>query len=73
MDDIVTKLRAQTILYRTEDNSFVSAHRNMDGEEAAQEIEKLRKAFAEAILLVEERWHSWPKDEIVAALRELSR
>jgi len=71
MRDIVSKLRTTTIVQNNEDGCHLVAYRNMDGEEAAVEIERLRNAMNTAAQLVEDHWHDWPKEEIATAIREL--
>lgn len=72
MRDIVSKLRTTTIVNTKEDGSFLMAARNMDGEEAAIEIERLRMALERAACIAEEHWTDWPREEIAAAIRELA-
>lgn len=72
MRDIVSKLRTTTIVHNNEDGRHLVAYRNMDGEEAAVEIERLRKALERAACIAEEHWHDWPKEEIRDAIRELA-
>lgn len=72
MRDIVSKLRTTTIVSTKEDGSFLMASRNMDGEEAAVEIERLRMALERAACIAEEHWTDWPREEIAAAIRELA-
>lgn len=71
MRDIVSKLRTTTIVNTNGDGSFLMASRNMDGEEAAVEIERLRMALERAACIAEEHWTAWPREEIAAAIREL--
>lgn len=72
MLDITAKLRTTTIVQASENGSFLMASRNMDGEEAALEIERLRKALERAACIAEEHWTDWPREEIAAAIRELA-
>lgn len=71
MRDIVAKLRTTTIVHNNEDGCHLVAYRNMDGEEAAIEIERLRMALERAACIAEEHWTDWPREEIAAAIREL--
>jgi len=73
MRDIVSKLRTTTIVHNNEDGCHLVAYRNMDGEEAAAEIERLQTAIYTAAQLVEDHWHDWPKEEITTAIQELVR
>ena len=71
MRDIVSKLRSTTIVYSDTDCSHLVAIKNIDGEEAAKEIERLQNCLELAARITEEHWLDWPKEEIAAAIREL--
>jgi len=68
-DDLVKRLRDQTILERFE-NGYVSQIRNPDGPEAASRIEKLEAALRDIIEQGDDDFPS-PKDMIWTARKAL--
>jgi hypothetical protein len=71
MRDIVARLRSTTIVYSDEARTNLVALKNIDGEDAAQEIERLRDCLELAARITEDHWLDWPKEEISAAIRNL--
>lgn len=71
MRDIVSKLRSTTIVYSDAERTHLVALKNIDGEEGAQEIERLRDCLELAARITEDHWLDWPKEEIAAAIRNL--